>query len=82
MQSFDELKASLKDVVPLARGGQKVVFSAVHPQYGNIVIKLFFNSDARSQREVDISKNLSFSCVPKIYETGRVLYEGADAFQF
>lgn len=78
MQSFDQLKASLKDVVPLARGGQKVVFSAVHPQYGNIVIKMFFEMGARSQREIDIGENQSFNCVPKIYETGHVIYEGID----
>jgi len=78
MQNFDEMKAGLQNVTQIARGGQKVVFSATHPQYGNIVVKLFFKIDARSQREIDISKNIKFDCVPVIYDTGYVLYDGCD----
>jgi len=78
MQDFETMKSSLKNVNQLARGGQKVVYSANHAQHGEIVIKLFFKTDARSQREIDISENFSFDCVPIIYETGHILYEGAD----
>ena len=78
MRDFDEMKASLQNVAQLARGGQKVVFSAIHPQYGDIVIKLFFKMDARSQREIDITESIAFDCVPLIYETGHILYEGTD----
>jgi serine/threonine-protein kinase len=34
--------------------------------------------DARSQREIDISENSEFDCVPIIYETGHVIYESTD----
>jgi len=78
MRDFDSLKSTLTDVTQIARGGQKVVYGAVHPTHGSIVIKLFFKTDARSQREIDISENLSFDCVPVIYETGNVIYEGTD----
>jgi len=78
MQDFDEMKASLQSVVQLARGGQKVVFSATHPKYGGIVVKLFFKINARSQREIDISESLTFDCIPVIYETGHVQYEGIE----
>ncbi len=78
MRDFDSLKAMLTDLTQIARGGQKVVFSAMHPAYGNIVLKLFFKMDARSQREIDISENGEFNCVPTIYETGHVIYESAD----
>jgi len=78
MQNFDEMKAKMKDVTQIARGGQKVVFSATHPQYGEVVIKLFFKIDARSQREIDISESIVLDSVPIIYETGHVLYEGTD----
>lgn len=78
MRDFDSLKAMLTDLTQIARGGQKVVFSAMHPTYGNIVLKLFFKMDARSQREIDISENGEFNCVPTIYETGHVIYESAD----
>ena len=76
MHSFDDLKASLSNLVQIARGGQKVVFSAIHPIYGNVVLKLFFKADARSQREIDIGENGGFDCVPTIYETGHVIYDG------
>jgi len=78
MQDFDEMKASLQSVVQLARGGQKVVFSATHPKYGGIVVKLFFKINARSQREIDISESLTFDCIQVIYETGHVQYEGIE----
>jgi hypothetical protein len=78
MRDFDSLKATLTNVSQIARGGQKVVYSATHPTYGNIVLKLFFKMDARSQREIEISENSDFGCVPTIYETEHVIYEGAD----
>lgn len=78
MRDFDSLKTVLKDLMQIARGGQKVVFSAIHPTYGNVVLKLFFRIDARSQREIDISENSTFDCVPIIYETGHIIYENTD----
>jgi len=78
MLDFDSIKTTFADLVQIARGGQKVVFSATHPTYGSVVLKLFFKMDARSQREIDINKNSSFDCVPIIYETGQILYEGTD----
>jgi serine/threonine-protein kinase len=78
MLDFDALKSGLTDLTQIARGGQKVVFRAVHPTYGEIVLKLFFRMDARSQREIDISENSEFDCVPIIYETGYVIYESTD----
>lgn len=78
MRDFEELKATLSDLQQLARGGQKVVYSATHPAYGSVVVKLFFKTDARSQREIDISTETDFDCVPQIYETGHVIYVGSD----
>jgi len=78
MGDFNVLREMLSNLTQIARGGQKVVFSATHPTYGRIVLKLFFQIDARSQREINISENSNFGCVPTIYETGRVVYESAD----
>ncbi|MCL2077514.1 MAG: hypothetical protein FWH08_03810 [Oscillospiraceae bacterium] len=78
MRDFTELEAILSNMTQIARGGQKVVYSATHPIYGNVVAKLFFKTDARSQREIDISADFEFDCVPKIYETGHVTYVGSD----
>jgi len=78
MLDFDKLKATMPDISQIARGGQKVVYCATHSMFGAVVLKLFFSMDARSQREIDISLNSGILCVPKIYETGHVIYEGAD----
>lgn len=78
MQTFNEFKAGLSDFAPITRGGQKAVFSATHLHYGSVVVKLFFNNDLRSQRELDISESTAFDCVPTIYESGQVLYEGVE----
>jgi len=78
MRDFDSLKSTLIDMVQLTRGGQKVVYSAAHSIYGNIVLKLFFKMDARSQREINISESAAFDCVPVIFETGNIIYEGSD----
>lgn len=79
MQEFKSFCADYSTVALLARGGQKVVFSAFHPQYGSVVIKLCFQlGDPRSQREIEIGLNNAIDATPKIYETGRLIYEGAE----
>lgn len=78
MQTFDEFKADLSNFAPITRGGQKAVFSAKHPRFGSVVVKLFFKNDLRSQRELDISKSTVFDCVPTIYESGQILYESVE----
>lgn len=35
MRDFKELEATLFDVVQIARGGQRVVYSATHPTFRN-----------------------------------------------
>lgn len=77
MLDYSELTTSLTNITPIARGGQKVVLGAVHKTYGNVVIKLFFNTDARSQREIDISSGNDFDCVPTMFEAGQVMYNGS-----
>jgi serine/threonine-protein kinase len=78
MRDFKDLETSLSGLTQIARGGQKVVYSATHSKFGNVVIKLFFKADARSQREIDISAKSDFDCVPEIYETGHITYVGSD----
>ncbi len=50
MYDFEELKDSLLTCTLLARGGQKVVYSAMHEIYGSVVLKLFHEAGERSQR--------------------------------
>ena len=63
----------------LARGGQKLVFDASHKDYGDCVIKLYFSlNDPRSLREIEIGRSLNLDAVPKLYETGTVIYDDTE----
>ena len=68
MKKFQEMcQDEFNKVSLLARGGQKIVFDALHKNYGNCVVKLFFKlGDPRSLREIQIGKDLNISMVPKI----------------
>lgn len=76
--TFEALKAQFKDMAPFKRGGQKAVWRASHPQYGQVVLKLYFISDARAEREIAISQTVKLDCVPNIFDVGSVVYEGQD----
>ena len=80
MKEFQNMcQEEFTDVHVLARGGQKLVFDAIHCFYGECVLKLYFQlNDPRSMREIEIEKQLELPSVPKIYETGTVEYEGVE----
>lgn len=80
MKKFQEMcQDDFEKVTLLARGGQKVVFDAVHKTYGQSVIKLYFQlNDPRSLREIAIEKSLNLPMVPQIYETGTIEYENTE----
>jgi serine/threonine-protein kinase len=78
MRDFSELEKELTNLKQIARGGQKVVYSGTHPDFGEVVVKLFFNSDDRSQREISINMDIDFTSVPKIYQSGNITYTGID----
>lgn len=82
MKSFDDITLNCKDVKQIARGGQKIVYKADHPDHGNVVIKLFIeNNDTRLLREIEISTNmLESEFVPKIYDHGEVQYQNEDSY--
>ena len=76
MVDFETFCEVYSDVQPIERGGQKQVFSARHPEYGDVVIKLIIRiEDPRAIREIDIGTKFNITSTPAIYETGRVLYE-------
>mgnify|MGYP002508123958 FL=1 len=79
MKRFDEMTQEYKRVSVLARGGQKLVFDASHKDYGDCVIKLYFSlNDPRSLREIEIGRSLNLDAVPKLYETGTVIYDDTE----
>lgn len=79
MQTFSDFQKTFKNLSLLGRGGQKIVYSAEHPDHGCVVIKLYFRlNDPRTEREIEIGRETDIKCVPKLYETGLLLYEGAE----
>lgn len=79
MQQFSDFCKTLSTVSLLARGGQKIVFSARHPKYGVVVIKLYFEQhNPRSQREIEIGQKSDIAATPGIFETGYLIYEGSE----
>lgn len=79
MQEFNDFLKNLSNVTSLARGGQKVVYSATHQKYGDVVLKIFFSfDDPRSKREIDIGLNSGIKGIPTIFEQGFLTYEGSE----
>lgn len=64
---------------PLSRGGQKVVYSAFHPVYGDVVVKRIINPDERIDREVSIVRSNEFMHVPHIFDVLSVDWGGQPA---
>jgi serine/threonine protein kinase len=63
----------LSNVAHLAGGGQKIVFSATHPNDGDVVIKIIVATPAsleRLQREILAVQKIASSRVPKMKEVG------------
>ena len=63
---------TLTGLHPLARGGQKVVFSAAHDTDGDVVLKLLLRESGsdRLDREVLAGQLVDCERVPRILETG------------
>lgn len=65
------MRKQLTNINPLKDGGQKKVFSAHHPTYGDVVYKeIFQTSDSfeRAKREIRAVSLLNSPSIPKIYE--------------
>jgi serine/threonine protein kinase len=69
---FDTLLAQCSDVTECGRGGQKIVYKAHHPRFGEVAIKRGkYNSDAsleRITREVELLKGLDSEYFAKNFE--------------
>lgn len=64
--------SKLHDLRPLDRGGQKVVFSGVHEDYGRVVVKLVTGSqpDERVRREIEVATTCRIPNTARLYEWG------------
>lgn len=63
---------SLRNLRLLAQGGQKLVFSALHNDFGGVVVKLVYSSqpDKRIEREIEIITSCSIPNTAQIYSWG------------
>jgi len=72
MKDLDDITSKCSEVKALANGGQKSVLSAIHPEYGKVVIKFgeyrSINSIERIKREVELLKELNSMYYPKHFE--------------
>lgn len=72
MKLLDDLLLLCTDVQLLAEGGQKLVYSAVHREYGPVVIKVgeyrHANTLERITREVQLLRELESRFYPRHYE--------------
>jgi len=64
--------SNLSALAPLSRGGQKVVFSGIHKNYGRVVVKLVTNpqSDERVAREIEVATACRIPNTARLYESG------------
>ena len=74
----------LQNIQPLSQGGQKQVFSAVHPHDGDVVLKLMHVTadQERTEREILAVTQLQHVRVPKILDQGTVQDPSGDCFWF
>lgn len=79
MLSFDDFKNGFNEfsAQPLATGGQKIVYEALHPLYGKVVVKILKEKDDRTSREIQIVRDNDFRAVPKIFESVDIEYQGS-----
>ena len=72
MSLLDDFTALCSAVTPLAQGGQKVVLSANHPEWGDVVVKhgdyRYGTSLERITREVGLLREIQSPYYPKQYE--------------
>ncbi|EGO8832897.1 serine/threonine protein kinase [Enterococcus faecalis] len=76
MLEFETLLEQYENIKKLASGGQKVVYSAEHPLYGAVVLKICKNKSPRLEREIEIITTGRFENSPKIFDFGEVQYYG------
>lgn len=71
----DELLSNFDEVKRIAKGGQKVVYSAKHKKFGDVVVKICFKKNERLIREIELVSSGEFINTPQIFETGLVEYD-------
>lgn len=68
--------SGIRDLEPLAQGGQKSVFHAMHDDYGEVVLKVILQPNERIQREIDIAKTCNIPHTARLYDWGGIEHDG------
>jgi len=66
----------IRDLRPIAQGGQKIVFRAVHDDHGDVVIKVILEPNERIRREIDIAINCSIPNTVPLFKWGSFEHNG------
>lgn len=81
MHLFEEVLKSLPElsnVQPIAQGGQKTVYKAVHKDFGDVVLKVVLDANDRILREISIAVECDFLNVPELYFWKELIIDGQD----
>ena len=76
---FEEFKERFDrfDDAVYGKGGFKEVYRALHPDFGEVVVKVLMKGvDSRSQREIDIVRENAFERVPRIHDVQHLEVNG------
>lgn len=76
MDTLQKCIIGIRDLKPLAQGGQKIVFSGTHPDHGKVVIKIILEPNERIQREIDIAITCNIPNTAHLYEWGNIEHDG------
>jgi serine/threonine-protein kinase len=72
VEKIDQIESILTDIEKIADGGQKEVYSAIHPVYGKVAYKKVNNLSKqdrlRMKREADILNELNHTAFPKLFK--------------
>lgn len=78
---FEEYKGQFTrfDDVVYGKGGFKEVYRALHPEHGEVVVKVLTRGlDSRARREIDIVRENAFERVPRIHDVQRLKVNGGE----
>ncbi len=65
---------NIKEIKPLAKGGQKEVYTCQHGKYGKVILKIIHNPDERATREIQVAQDYCFENVPHIFDWAKIAY--------
>jgi eukaryotic-like serine/threonine-protein kinase len=66
----------IDNIEPLKQGGQKLVYSAQHNEYGKVVLKIILQPDERALREIDIAREIEIPNTAALHEWGNFEQDG------